>query len=95
MREAHRDMSELPGEDLTTSALPEVAGWIAIYEEMAPVLRSVIARAKGTLEADELEADLLWIETRLSSWRDRHAELAGVVIDAQITRSPVEANRCP
>jgi len=51
------DLTELPGEDLTTSALPEVAGWIAIYEELATVLRSVISR------------------------RDRHAELAGVVID--------------
>ena len=33
MREAWRDLSELPGEDLTTSVLPEVAGWISIYEE--------------------------------------------------------------
>ena len=41
----------------------------------------MIERAKGTLEVEELEADLRWIETRLSSWRDRHAELAGVAID--------------
>src|SRR5437868_4674205 len=73
--------SEFPGEDITTSALPEVAGWISIYEEMAAVLRSVIARADGSAEAQELRANLTWMEDRLSRWRDRHAELAGVVID--------------
>jgi len=72
---------EFPGEDLTTSALPEVAGWIAIYEEMASVLRSVISRADGSAEAEELRGNLGWIEQRLAIWRDRHAELAGVVID--------------
>jgi len=68
------DLTELPGEDLTTSALPEVAGWIAIYEELATVLRSVISRADGSEE-------VAFIEDRLMAWRDRHAELAGVVID--------------
>jgi len=72
---------EFPGEDLTTSALPEVAGWISIYEEMASVLRSVIARAEGSSEGEELHRNLNWIEQRLAVWRDRHAELAGVVID--------------
>lgn len=81
MREAQRDLSDLPGEDLSTSVLPEVAGWIAIYEELASVLRSVIARADGNLEAAELQSNLAWIENRLAGWRDRHAELAGVVID--------------
>lgn len=81
LREARRDWSELPGEDLTTSALPEVAGWISIYEEMAAVLRSVIGRANGSIESDELQRNLVWIEGRLASWRDRHAELAGVTID--------------
>ena len=76
-----RDVSVLPGEDLTTSVLAEVAGWISIYEEMVAVLRSVIARAEGTAEADELRRQLASIEDRLASWRDRHAELAGVVID--------------
>jgi DNA-binding response OmpR family regulator len=75
------DLSELPGEDLTTSALPEVAGWIAIYEELAAVLRSVISRANGATEADQLRRNLAFIEDRLGAWRDRHAELAGVVID--------------
>jgi DNA-binding response OmpR family regulator len=81
LREPRRNFNELPGEDLRTSALPEVAGWIAIYEEMASVLRSVISRADATEEVDELRANLAWIEDRLASWRDRHAELAGVVID--------------
>src|SRR5256886_12737896 len=73
--------SELPGEDVTTSVLPEVAGWIAIYEELASVLRSVISRADGSEEARQLQANLVWIDSRLGMWRDRHAELAGVVID--------------
>lgn len=81
MRELDRPFAELPGEDLTTSALPEVAGWIAIYEEMAAVLRSVISRAGGADEAQGLERHLAWIEDRLATWRDRHAELAGVAID--------------
>ena len=79
--EAMRAWTEFPGEDVTTSVLPEVAGWIAIYEELASVLRSVIARADGTDEAAQLRASLLWIDDRLGMWRDRHAELAGVVID--------------
>ncbi len=73
--------SDLPGEDVTTSVLPEVAGWIAIYEELASVLRSVISRADGSEEAGQLQANLVWIDSRLGMWRDRHAELAGVVID--------------
>lgn len=80
---ARRESSELPGEDLTTSVLPEVAGWISIYEEMASVLRSVIARASGSLDALALEHDLARTEDRLTMWRERHAELAGVVIDRE------------
>jgi len=48
---------------------------------MAVVLRSVISRADGNPEAASLKGNLLWIEHRLAAWRDRHAELAGVVID--------------
>ena len=81
MPEAMRAWTEFPGEDVTTSVLPEVAGWIAIYEELASVLRSVITRADGTEEAAQLQGSLLWIDDRLAMWRDRHAELAGVVID--------------
>ncbi len=76
-----RELGEFPGEDLTTSVLAEVAGWISIYEEMVAVLRSVIARADGMAEADDLRRQLATIENRLASWRDRHSELAGVVID--------------
>jgi DNA-binding response OmpR family regulator len=79
--ELERDLSELPGEDLSTSALPEVAAWISIYEELAVVLQSVISRADGNPDVAGLKRNLLWIEQRLAAWRDRHAELAGVVID--------------
>lgn len=81
MQEARREPGELPGEDLTTSAIPEVAGWISIYEELASVLCSVISRVNGRPEAAELHSNLAWIENRLAMWRDHHAELAGVVID--------------
>lgn len=74
---------ELPGEDLTNSALAEVASWIAIYEELAAVLRSVISRAEGDPNAEDLSRNLSWTENRLAMWRDRHADLAGVVIDRQ------------
>lgn len=66
---------------MSTSVLTEVAGWISIYEELASVLRSVITRAGGKPDVDELRRNLGWIEQRLAMWRDRHAELAGVVID--------------
>jgi DNA-binding response OmpR family regulator len=81
VQEARQDLYELPGEDLTTSDLPEVAGWISIYEELAAVLRSILARANGSGETEQLRRNLGWIETRLATWRDRHAELAGVAID--------------
>jgi DNA-binding response OmpR family regulator len=83
IKELERELSGLPGEDLTTSALPEVAGWISIYEELAVVLRSVISRADGNPELPELKRNLLMIEQRLAAWRDRHAEIAGVVIDSK------------
>jgi DNA-binding response OmpR family regulator len=73
--------AELPGEDLTTSALPEVAAWIAIYEDMATILRSVIDRANGSDRSEDLRRQLGWIEHRLSVWRHRHTEVAGIVID--------------
>src|SRR5207247_10344293 len=79
--EAMRAWTEFPGEDVTTSVLPEVAGWIAIYEELASVLRSVITRADGTEEAAQLQGSLLWIDDRLGMWRERPAELGGVGID--------------
>lgn len=79
--DARQDFNELPGEDLSTTALPEVAGWISIYEELASVLRSVVERANGRPDARELRDNLGWIEARLAMWRDRHAELAGVAID--------------
>ena len=75
-----RAWTELPGEDLSTSTVAEVAGWIAIYEELATVLRSVLLRANGSAKTDELRTNLAWIENRLAAWRDRHAQLAGVVI---------------
>lgn len=81
--EIRPDLTELPGEDLTTSALPEVAGWIAIYEELASILRSVIGRADGAIDVDQLRRNQAFIEERLALWRDRHAEVAGVTIDAK------------
>ena len=80
-REPAQTWSELPGEDLTTSALPEVAGWISIYEEMGAVLRSVISRTDGSADMEVLRHNLQWIDERLGVWRDRHAALAGVALD--------------
>jgi DNA-binding response OmpR family regulator len=76
-------LTELPGEDLDTRALSEVASWIAIYEELAVVLRSVIARPDGEERSTDLSLNLAWIEDRLARWRSRHAELAGLQIDPE------------
>src|SRR6266705_424220 len=78
---APRYLTDLPGEDLSTSELNEVAGWISIYEELAAILRSVLARANHDGDADALQRNLAWVEERLAAWRDRHAALAGVAID--------------
>jgi DNA-binding response OmpR family regulator len=74
-------LTELPGEDLYTGTLAEVASWIAIYQELAMVLRSVLARATDSEQAETLAANLGWIENRLQRWRERHAALAGIAID--------------
>src|SRR5437879_1375709 len=72
----------LPGEDHTTLALPEVASWIAIYEELSSVLRLVESRLDGNgTGVPEIQNHLQWVEDRLSLWRDRHQTLAGVTID--------------
>jgi DNA-binding response OmpR family regulator len=71
----------LPGEDHTTPALPEVASWIAIYEELSSVLRLVVSRLDGDGSAAEIQNHIQWVEDRLSLWRDRHQTLAGVTID--------------
>jgi DNA-binding response OmpR family regulator len=80
-------LTELPGEDLDTQALSEVASWITIYEELATVLRSIISRpmdgeiTNGSGHDPALETNLAWIEDRLNRWRARHAELAGIQVD--------------
>src|SRR5438034_2204624 len=76
-----RAWTEFPGEDVTTVCVPEVSGLLALYEVLASVLRALITQADGTEEAAQLQGSLLWIDDRLAMWRDRHAELAGVVID--------------
>jgi DNA-binding response OmpR family regulator len=74
-------LTELPGEDLDTGTLSEVASWIAIYQELAAVLRMVLSRAGESERASDLAVDLAWIEGRLERWRERHASLAGISID--------------
>lgn len=74
-------LTELPGEDLESPSLAEVAGWITIYDELANVMRSVLARSGDRAGADALSANLAWIEDRLARWRSRHAELFGVLVD--------------
>jgi DNA-binding response OmpR family regulator len=81
MRMVLAQLTELPGEDLDTAALSEVASWIAIYEELASVLQMVVSRAPESDRASDLAANLAWIEGRLERWRERHATLAGLSID--------------
>jgi DNA-binding response OmpR family regulator len=81
MEAAPQVFRPLPGEDHTTPALPEVASWIVIYEELSSVLRLVLSRLDGDGSAAEIQNHILWVEDRLSLWRDRHQTLAGVTID--------------
>ena len=82
MEPAPQAFRPLPGEDQSTSALPEVASWIAIYEERSNVLRLVLARLDDDLDSTAgFRRHLGSIEDRLAQWRDRHEELAGVIID--------------
>jgi DNA-binding response OmpR family regulator len=75
------ELTELPGEDLETHTLAEVASWIAIYQELTSVLKMVLSRAPESERAQELEAHLGWVEDRLERWRAKHAALAGLTID--------------
>lgn len=82
MRPVQQVLPPMPGEDDATVSLPEVASWIAIYEEFGTVLRTIISRLDGDAEkVEELEWTLRWIVLRLEDWRDRHAALAGLTID--------------
>ncbi|HZQ49095.1 MAG TPA: winged helix-turn-helix domain-containing protein [Candidatus Dormibacteraeota bacterium] len=81
MRVVPARLTELPGEDLDTPAVSEVASWITIYEELAAVLRSVLNRPADARREDELQSNLDWIEDRLRRWRLRHAELSGIQVD--------------
>jgi DNA-binding response OmpR family regulator len=82
MEAAPQVFRPLPGEDHTTLALPEVASWIAIYEELSSVLRLVQSRLNGDgTGVPEIQNHQQWVEDRLSLWRDRHQTLAGVTID--------------
>ncbi len=83
MRMVPTQLTELPGEDLDTQMISEVASWITIYEELATVLRSIVAHSEDGARPPDLEANLSWIEDRLRRWRARHAELAGIVVDAE------------
>ena len=83
MRMVPMELTELPGEDLETHTLAEVASWIAIYQELANVLRMVIARAPESERAEDLQTNLRWIEDRLERWRAKHASLAGLSIDTE------------
>jgi hypothetical protein len=75
-------LPRLPGEDYTTTSLPEIASWISIYEELAAVLRRIDSRPMGSeLDGGRNRFELEWVEERLACWRSRHAELAGLVID--------------
>src|SRR5258708_4432187 len=81
MESALQPFRPLPGEDHATPALPGVASWIAIYEELSSVLRLVQSRLDGDPRADDFQRNLTWVEERLALWRDRHQALAGVTID--------------
>src|SRR5579864_3351076 len=83
MRIAPTQLTELPGEDLDTRTIAEAASWITSYEELATVLRSILAHSEDGARPPDLEANLSWIEERLRRWRARHAELAGIVVDPE------------
>jgi DNA-binding response OmpR family regulator len=82
MQVAPTVLAELPGEDLEPHTVDEVASWIAIYQELVNVLKMVLARGPESERTEELRTDLRWIEGRLSRWRARHSELAGLLIDS-------------
>lgn len=77
-------LTELPGEDLDSPSLAEVASWITIYEELATVLRSVLARPGERTDVAALMENLNWVDGRLGRWRARHAELAGLQVDTEL-----------
>src|SRR5438552_15768179 len=75
----------LPGEDHATLALPEVASWIAIYEELSSVLRLVLTRMDGEGDAaSAFRRNLSFVVDRLYLWLERHQALSGLTLIRQV-----------
>ena len=80
MRRPAPSSKPMSGEDISTSTLPETASWIAIYEELASVLHSVVARSPHDPKTTELRTHLAWVQSRLAAWRTRHVSQSGLTL---------------
>ena len=72
----------LPGEDPTVSDPVELEHWVSLYEERREIWRRRLRRTRDLEARVRLNAYLAWIEKRLAFWRNRHAQCAGIWLDA-------------
>src|SRR5919108_6671258 len=73
----------LPGEDPSVTDPVELQHWISLYEERREIWRRRLGRAKDSTAHERIQDHLDWINQRIAFWRNRHAQLAGILLDPQ------------
>jgi DNA-binding response OmpR family regulator len=73
----------LPGEDSAVTDPVELQHWISLYEERREIVRRRLERAKDTATQARMQDYLGWLDQRVAFWRNRHAQLAGILLNPQ------------
>lgn len=73
----------LPGEDPAVTDPVELQHWISLYEERTEIYRRRLRRTRDASNRARLHRHLEWLDRRVHELRNRHAQLAGVVLNPQ------------
>lgn len=73
----------VPGEDSSVTDPVELQHWISLYEERREIWRRRLSRANDPILRAGAQDHLEWINQRIHFWRNRHAQLAGILLDPQ------------
>jgi DNA-binding response OmpR family regulator len=83
----------LPGEDSSVSDPVELQHWISLYEERREIFRRRLDRADDPTAHARIQDYLDWANQRIAFWRNRHAQLAGILLDPQTRTMTGRAGR--
>jgi DNA-binding response OmpR family regulator len=73
----------LPDEDPEVTDPVEIQHWVSLYEERREIWQRRVRRNREPGRRAELQAYTAWLEERISFWRNRHAQCAGLRLDPQ------------